>query len=326
MSSELSDLSNEINIDAPNIYSGNNDELTNSDLLKRLFKTKFGSYMLSFVVIRFIFGLIKKISTDSIFQNAAQMAYYFLFAMLPMTIFIAGIFQLLPIPEDKIIEFVSAIAPEDVSLFLISFFETTMGEPQVVLLSFGFIVAIWSASTGVNAMLFAINDAYGTVQNESFFKRKFKSICIAFGMIFSVAGTLVIFVSGRQISNYLMEKFEVSFQLATSGVILSCVALIILLFIVFVMLYWIGPARKVKISYILPGAVFASVAWVISSLVFSYYADHFANFTSSYGSVAGIMMLMIWFYITGIILTLGGCLNAFIEHTLKMKHDGQRKN
>lgn len=325
MSNKLSDFDNEITIDAVNIYSGNNDELTDIDFLKKIFKTKPGVFLLSFTTVRFILGFIKKATTDSIMQNAAQMAYYFLFAMLPMMIFITGIFQLLPIPDDAIAEFIKLIAPEDVSAFLIKFFSKAMSEPQVALLSVGFFLAMWSASTGVNAMLFAINDAYGTIHKEPYIKKKMKCIFIAFGMIVSLIGSVLVLVSGKQIATFLVDKIGISVQHATSGVVISYVTFIAVLFVVFVTLYWIGPARKVKLIYILPGAIFASFTWITSSLIFSYYADHFANYASTYGSVAGIMILMIWFYITGIILTLGGCLNAFFEHTLKMKRESLQK-
>lgn len=317
---------NEININAPNIYSGNSDELTSIDFLKKFFKTNIGQTIISFTVVRFILGFIEKILSDSISQNAAQMAYYFLFAMLPMMIFLLGVVQLLPIPEDKVIEFFTAIAPEDVSNFLENFVTTTISDPQIVLLSFGFIAAIWSASTGVNAILFSINEAYGIRNNDSYFKRKSKSIFLAIGMIASLAGSLLIIVYGRQIGELIRDTLGISIEVAVPGLAFSWATIISVLFVVFVTLYWIGPAKKTKIIYVLPGAILASLGWIISSLIFSYYADHFANYASTYGSIAGIMILMIWFYLTGIILTIGGCFNAFFEHTIQMKRESRNKN
>ena len=87
----------------------------------------------------------------------------------------------------------------------------------------------------------------------------------------------------------------------------------IVLFIVFTMLYWLAPEQAVEMFDGLPGSIFTTAGWALVSLLFSYYVANFGNYSATYGSLGGIIVLMIWFYLSGLIIIVGGEINAFLS-------------
>jgi membrane protein len=127
-------------------------------------------------------------------------------------------------------------------------------------------------------------------------------------VVFVVALLLPVF--GKQIGLFLFSQFGYSeqFMAIWNGIRWAISPLI--LFIVFVGLYYFAPSKKIRCLSAIPGAVFATVGWVLASLAFSFYVGSFGNYSATYGSIGGIIVLMIWFYLTGIIIMIGGEINA----------------
>lgn len=86
----------------------------------------------------------------------------------------------------------------------------------------------------------------------------------------------------------------------------------VILFVVFLGIYYLAPSLKIKCTTAVPGAIFASLGWIIVSLGFSFYVSNFGNYTSTYGSIGGIIVLMLWFYISAIIIMVGGEINSML--------------
>jgi membrane protein len=91
----------------------------------------------------------------------------------------------------------------------------------------------------------------------------------------------------------------------------------LILFGIFTILYWVAPNLKMKCKSAIPGAIFATIGWIITSLGFSFYVSNFGNYTSTYGSIGGIIILMIWLYLSAFIILLGGEINAFYAEKSK---------
>ena len=98
----------------------------------------------------------------------------------------------------------------------------------------------------------------------------------------------------------------------------------ILIFLVFSVIYWIVPNLKIRLKSVIPGAVFATVGWILTSLAFSFYVGNFANYSKTYGSIGAIIVLMMWLYFSAIILILGGQLNAVMTKECKLKLQKKR--
>ncbi|MBY0122935.1 YihY/virulence factor BrkB family protein [Bacillus sp. S/N-304-OC-R1] len=262
--------------------------------------------------------LKRRVVEDDLFGLAAQLAYFFLLSLFPLLLFVISLLPYLPITQEDIIGVIRDFAPKET----IQLIETNLNEltnKNVKLLSFGIIATIWSASNGINAIVRAFNKAYEVKESRSFIVARGMAILFTFAMIFVFIVALLLPVFGKIIGSYLFAKLGLSDEFMTIWNTLRWLLSSIILFIVFTGIYWIAPNTKLKCITVVPGAIFATVGWELSSLAFSFYVTNFGNYSATYGSIGAIIVLMFWFYMTGIIIILGGEINAVYS---KYKKEG----
>ncbi|MGD6966110.1 YihY/virulence factor BrkB family protein [Rossellomorea vietnamensis] len=257
--------------------------------------------------------LFQKITDGDVTGLAAQLAYFFLLSLFPLLIFIVTLIPYLPVAQEDILNVISDYAPGETMDMIQSTINEVMSNRNTGLLSFSIIATIWSASNGMNAIVKSLNDAYEVEETRSFIVTRLMSIVLTIAMIFVFVIALLLPVFGRQIGLFLFSQFGFSDQFLTIWGAIRWAISPIILFIVFVGLYFIAPSKKIKCLSAVPGAVFAALGWVGASLAFSYYVSNFGNYSATYGSIGGIIVLMIWFYLTGIIIMIGGHINAIMN-------------
>lgn len=264
-------------------------------------------------VVDFTHYLFKRIFQDDLLGLAAQMSYYFLLSMFPALIFIVTLLPFLNFKESQLIDFVDKIGPGEAVDVIATALHQVISNPSVGLLSFGFIAAIWSASSGINAVIVTLNRAYDVQKGRPFFKQRGLSILLTFGMLFILFLTLALPVFGKLIGSWIFEQFGEEANFPVVWHFIRWGLSFAILFLVFTVIYWVGPNLKFKCRKAMPGAAFASIGWISASFGFAYYVDHFGNFTKAYGSLGGTILLILWFYITGIFIIIGGELNAYLK-------------
>lgn len=258
--------------------------------------------------------LIRRIFQDDLLGLAAQMAYYFLLSMFPALIFVVTLLPFLPkLIKEELISFVDRLGPGSAGDVISFALHQVLTTPSVGLLSFGFVTAVWSASSGINAIVITLNKAYGVSKNRAFIKQRALSLLLTIGMLFVLFISLALPVFGKQLGIWIFEQFGGNAVFPPAWQLIRWGLSILILFTVFTMLYWIGPNLKFKCRKAMPGAAFASLGWLAASFGFAYYIDNFGNFTRAYGSLGGTILLILWFYITGIFIIIGGELNAYLK-------------
>lgn len=257
--------------------------------------------------------LFQKVTDGDVTGLAAQLAYFFLLSLFPLLIFMVTLIPYLPVAQEDILNVISDYAPGETMDMIQSTINEVMSSRNTGLLSFSIIATIWSASNGMNAIVKSLNDAYEVEETRSFIVTRLMSIVLTIAMIFVFVIALLLPVFGRQIGLFLFSQFGFSDQFLTIWGAIRWAISPIILFIVFVGLYFIAPSKKIKCLSAVPGAVFAALGWVGASLAFSYYVSNFGNYSATYGSIGGIIVLMIWFYLTGIIIMIGGHINAIMN-------------
>lgn len=258
----------------------------------------------------FVKELLTRIRKVDVTGLASQLAFFFLLSLFPLLIFLITLLPYLNLDEGQIFIFIRDYAPLSVSLLI----ENTLGEilnnRNGGLLSIGALATVWSASKGMNALSKALNLSYFTKETRSFLISRSMSIVFTIMLIAVLVVALILPVFGQQIGllafSYL--GFEDGFLRLWNQ--LRWVIPPILIFLVFSIIYWLVPNLKIRFTSILPGAAFSTIGWIITSLAFSYYVGNFANYSSTYGSIGAIIVLMMWLYFSGIILMLGGQINA----------------
>ncbi|MBP3038512.1 YihY/virulence factor BrkB family protein [Bacillaceae bacterium Marseille-Q3522] len=262
------------------------------------------------ILIDFIQEIWKRIMVGDVFGLAAQLAYFFILSLFPLLIFLVTLLPYLPITQDDLLAVIRDFAPAEA----LNFIEKNLHEISTrngPLLSFGIIATLWSASNGINAILKALNRAYDVSENRPFFLAKGMSMFLTVAMIFVFVLALLLPVFGKQIGLLLFSKLSLSSEFIAAWNALRWLISPFILFVVFAGLYWVGPNIKKTEVCVIPGALFSAFGWIVVSYAFSFYVSNFNNYSATYGSIGVIIILMIWFYLTGIIVIIGGEINAY---------------
>ncbi|OZI10867.1 ribonuclease [Bacillaceae bacterium SAS-127] len=259
----------------------------------------------------FITHLIRRFQESDIAGTAAQMAYFFLLSIFPLMIFAVTLLAYLPFTTDDLFALIKDFAPEETITTIQATVEEVVNTRNSSLLSFGIIATVWSASNGMNAIIKGLNHAYSVDETRPFYTNRGISILLTFGLILTVAAALVLQVFGRQLGLLAYSYLNASEELIALWDWLRWSISPILIFTVFMGLYYFAPSVKVKWRSVVLGAVFATIGWIAASFGFSFYVNNFGNFSATYGSIGGIIIMMIWFYLTAFIILLGGEINAY---------------
>ncbi|MEH7226218.1 YihY/virulence factor BrkB family protein [Bacillus sp. JJ1566] len=263
--------------------------------------------------LRFIKELFLRYKEDEVGSLSAELAYFFLLSLFPFLIFLVTLIGYLPISQIDVLSFVRQYAPVGTVDMIEENLNFIVGSQKGGLLSIGIIGTLWSSSNGINAVVRAFNKAYDVKETRNFFFTRGISILLTFGMIFVIIIALLLPVFGKQIGVFIFSSFGLSDEFLDIWNGIRWIVSATILFIVFTFLYWVAPNRRLKIKEIISGAFFATFGWMFVSLAFSYYVNSFGHFSTTYGSLGAIIVLMIWFYLSAMIIIIGGEINAILN-------------
>ncbi|MEH7335879.1 YihY/virulence factor BrkB family protein [Neobacillus drentensis] len=252
-----------------------------------------------------------RIEEDDLPGLSAQLAYFFLLSLFPLLIVIFSLMPYIPIPHQDMLGMIRDFAPAEAMELIEKNIKFIMNHRNGGLLSFGVIGTIWSASNGIDAVVRAFNKAYNVKESRSFIVARGMAILLTFGMIFVFILAIVLPIFGREIGLFIFSQLGYTQQFIKVWDTFSLLLSAIILFLIFTGLYWVAPNVKLRCRSAFPGAAFATLGWIISSMGLSLYVENIGNYSLTYGSIGAIIVLMIWLYISAFIIILGGEINAF---------------
>ncbi|ELC6126525.1 YihY/virulence factor BrkB family protein [Listeria monocytogenes] len=264
-----------------------------------------------------------RVGRNDVSGNAAQLAYYMLFSIFPMLLIAATLLAYLHIDKDSVFNMIKEFAPDQIMDFLEENLNNLLTQKNGGLLSIGIIATLWSASNGMNAVMKSLNKAYGVTNKRNYVVQRLLSMFFTLAMLATVGATLLLLVFGQQIGMFLINHLNFSEDFLSFWNNLRWTVTLIVIFVVFTFLYWVAPNRRSTLISVLPGALFSTIGWTVASVGFAYYVNNFGNYSATYGSIGVIIILMLWFYLTGIILMIGGELNATLAIRKKKKELGE---
>jgi membrane protein len=250
---------------------------------------------------------------------AAQCAYYFLLSLFPFLLFILSLLGYLPFSSDDVMGLIKEYIPGAVAGWIEEMLSNLLDVKRGGALSFGLILALVSASAAMNAIVIAVNKAYGLPERKSFIHSRILAVMLTLGMLIVIASALLLSVFGHWIGDWTLANIPISTKQVALWNNLRWIVNFIIVFVVFIGIYYIAPNTCLTCKSVLPGAIFAAVGWQLTSLGFSFYVNNFTNYSATYGSVGGIIVLMTWFYISALIIIIGGEINA-IRHVKNQIH------
>ncbi|MEV5028061.1 YihY/virulence factor BrkB family protein [Paenibacillus sp. LPE1-1-1.1] len=260
--------------------------------------------------IQFAKCLYSRFREDDVPALGAQLTYYLILSFFPFLIFMVSLLGFIELSGDSVVAELIRLLPSEASETISGILKEVVDNSTGTLLSFGMIATIWSASNGINAIVKGLNKAYDVEEKRPFWKVRGISLLATVFLVIVIMLVMVMLIFGKAIGEYLFlwMNYPDGFQLIWG--ILKYVIPIAAMAAAFSLLYWIVPSRRLKFKEVLPGAVFATFGWIITSLAFQFYMNNFGNYTKTYGSLGGMIILLIWLYISSILIILGGEINA----------------
>ncbi|WP_350343089.1 YihY/virulence factor BrkB family protein [Proteinivorax tanatarense] len=267
----------------------------------------------------FLKEFFEQIKKDPIQDWAATLAFYFMLSIFPFLIFILALFSYLPINIEQIHHFVYEFAPSDLAQVFIDTILEVVAKPKGGLLSFGILASVWTASNGINALMRALNKVHNVDETRSFVKLKLISIFMTLGMVVTFFVILLIPIFGEAILVFLGRIFYFSTETITFINFLGWIISAAIMITALMLTYYIAPNKKLIFGHVVFGAITATLGWLLISYCFSIYVANFNNFSATYGTLGGVIILMFWFYLSGFILIIGGEVNATLYNMRELK-------
>ncbi len=258
--------------------------------------------------------LISEIKKDSATGLAAQQAYYYMLALFPLLILIIAIVPYLNIDPEKAINVVNTLLPSESAELLKDNVVKLVSERNGGLLTFGIIGTLWSASNGINAFMKAMNIAFDVRETRSFIKARLISILLTIGLIFAFAVALLLPVFGKVLLEMVNTIVPIPAPYDIIFRVVRWIVAFVVMTAVLAALYRLAPNKHYPFKHVIPGAIFATIVWQLISLGFSFYVSNFGNYSATYGSLGGVIILMLWLFLTGLALVLGGEINAIYHN------------
>lgn len=259
-------------------------------------------------------NLFHKYKNDNVSEAGAQLTYYLILAIFPFLISLLHIIEFTPLNDMEVLENLLVALPTETRTLLTNLVKEVISSSSTALLSVGVLGTLWSGSNGLMSLIKAVNRAYDLEESRPYWKLKLLSIAMTIGLII----VIILVFSVNIFSNILFERFVSGF-FPNSQLVFKVIQIVLVfasVVIILSLLYKFSPSLKkefnVTFKEALPGGIFSTLGLLISSLGFSIYVDNFANYSKVYGSLGGIIVLLIWLYITSIIIVLGAELNSIL--------------
>ncbi|MFZ3577980.1 YihY/virulence factor BrkB family protein [Virgibacillus sp. DJP39] len=257
--------------------------------------------------------LFQKLMEVDVFGMAAQLAFFFLLSLFPFLLFLVTLIGLYMDPQ-TVISFVGTYAPDEIMALIDKNINQLVNQQNGGLISIGILGTIWSASAGINAVMKAFNVAYEVDEDRSFVVSRLIAIVLTVAMVVVICIAFLLPIFGKAIGEYLFSFLGMSAGFIQVWDTLRWVVSSVVFFIVLLALYKLAPNKRIYLKEAIWGAIFATIGWELVSLGFSYYVSTIGSYSATYGSLWTVITLMIWFYLSGIIIVTGGVINAILQH------------
>lgn len=279
-------------------------------------KERFNNFEVKYDVttsIGFLKELKKRVVDMDVTGLGAQLAFFFLLSIFPLLIFLITLLPYLNLSKDQVYQFLIQVVPAEIYVLIEETLNEILTSQNSGLLSIGLIATIWTASLGMNALINSLNKSYEVVESRPLLIARGMSIVSTILLIFIIIVALVLPIFGRQIGLLLFSYLglEAGF-LEIWGIVRYTIPFLII-FIVCSVIYWIAPNVRLDVRSVLGGAAFTTIGWLAVSYGFSIYINNFGNFSATYGSIGGIILMLLWLYISAMLLLIGGQFNAVMQ-------------
>lgn len=272
--------------------------------------------------------VLQRSDEDEILGRAAQLSYYFLLALFPLLIFIITLFSYIDGGvklQRKLLSYLGDVMPPAALHLVVSTLDEVIKGRGTLKLSFGLAFALLAASSGVNCLARALNAAYDVRETRPWWKVRLISVSLTIALSLLIISALLIVLYGGKFGHSVAALIHEGRAFAAVWRILQWPIAFAFVFLAFDMIYRFVPnvaakrkgrglpAGDYRRRWFSPGVLIAVVLWLLVSLGFRLYLNFFNSYNATYGSLGAVIILLLWFYLTGAAILLGGEINCEIE-------------
>jgi membrane protein len=277
----------------------------------------------------FVARVWARANKDGVFDRSAQLSYYFLLSLFPLLFFLTTLFGYFAGTgshlQRKLITYLGSVVPASALRLVTATIEEVIAARGSGKLSFGLLAALWAASSGINALGQALNAAYGVPETRPWWKVRLISVALTIALAVLIVSALLIVLYGGRLGEFLFGSFHEGHPFSIVWKILQWPIALAFVFLAFGLIYQFAPnlserrrgGRLQKSDYrrrwLSPGVMVAVLLWLLVSLGFRLYLHFFNSYGATYGSLGALIILMLWFYLTGAAILLGGEVNCELE-------------
>ena len=267
-----------------------------------------------------------QVSEDSLLTWAAALAYSWLFAVFPFLIFVLALVPYLPermkeSTEAGIKTMVRQSLPKQANSEILPNIETSVeglvDQPRGALLYLGIIAAVWAASGGMAMTMSAMDRCYELKTARPWWKQRLLALGLTLAAALLILAVVVLLPIGTAVRDWVTspkhQYIHPNNRLLIVFNVLRWALAVVFMITLLMLIYHFGPAVKHHLRWITPGAVFSIVVWVLLGLLFRLYVERFGNYDKTYGTVGGVAILLLFFYVDAVVLLIGAEINSEID-------------
>jgi membrane protein len=253
---------------------------------------------------------------DDVLGMSAQLAYYFFLALFPALLFLISLASFFPVANlmDEVVKALGRVAPPDVLRFLLDQMKQLSNSQSGGVLTFAFLFTIWSSSGAMTSIISTLNSAYDIEEGRPWWKVRLVAMALTVGVALFILVSATLVIAGPELAEKVAGMLHLGSAFEWTWKILQWPLVLVLVITAVACVYYFAPDAEQEFVLITPGAVFATTLWIASSLGVRFYVANFGNYNETYGALAGVMILLLWFYVSGLCILMGAEMNAEIEH------------
>jgi membrane protein len=274
----------------------------------------------------------KEMQADDVFGDAAKLAYYFLLALFPLLIFLTSIIGIIIGSgtgiRHALFNYLSQVMPSSAFQLISNTVWEVSNTSGAGKLSFGLLATLWAASNGMGAITSALNRAYNVKETRSWWKQRAVAVGLTMALSVLIITAVGVVFGGSKIAVLLAARWGFGVVFVMTWKILQWPIALAFMLLSFALIYYFAPdLRDQDWKWITPGSAIGVGLWVLASFAFKGYLHFFDSYSKTYGSLGAVIILMLWLYLTGLAVLIGGEVNSEIENVAARKGaaDAKRK-
>ena len=271
-----------------------------------------------------------KLSTDDVVNRAAILSFYFLLALFPLLLFLMALLGYFVDTGTELrrnlLTYLGGIVPISASDLINKTVDEISQDSSGGKLWFGLVTSLWFASSGMGAIIEALNVAYDVKETRAWWRRSLLAILLTVALAVLIITALALMFYGSRIAEGIANHYGFGGAFTAAWTVLQWLFVLIFVFIAFVLIYFFAPdLHEQQLRWLTPGAAVAVILWLLVSFLFGSYLNFYNTYSVVYGSLGAVIILLLWFYLTGVTILIGGEVNSIIEQAAARAGDPDAK-